>query len=59
MSDWYEEGYDELIDDISDETKVSKDNVKLVYSYLVNVGIIDYDIEKEVIFDLYGKGEEE
>jgi hypothetical protein len=59
MSDWYEEGYDQLIEDIVKETKVSKDHVKLVYSYLVNVGIIDYDIEKEVIFGLYGEEEEE
>lgn len=59
MSDWYEEGKDQLIKDTSEETGLTEDQVKSVYSYLESIGIIDYDIEKDVIREMYDDEEEE
>lgn len=53
MADWFELGYDRLIEDLVEKTDVSEEDVKTVYSWLVNIGLIDYDIEKEIIYEKY------
>ena len=54
MSDWYTNGKNQLLNDLVHDTGVEDLQVRLVYSHLFELGIIDYDIEKEVIWELYG-----
>lgn len=53
MSDWFDRGVHQLHWDCSVETEVPVEDVKKIYSYLAEVGLIDYDVEKEVVWDLY------
>lgn len=53
MADWYEKGMNILLDDIHEATEVDKDTVSIIYSHLVNIGLIDYDVEKEYILENY------
>lgn len=50
---WFDIGYDRLIEDTSTVTSLSIEDVKEVYGYLQSIGLIDYDVEKEIIFDTY------
>ena len=59
MTDWYTKGRAELIEEIVEECGVSEDQANSVYSFLSEIGIVDYDIEKDVIFDRYCSDEEE
>jgi hypothetical protein len=52
-TDWYEKAYNQFLDDIAFETAVHVTNVQSVYSYLVNVGLIDYDMEKDFLYEEY------
>lgn len=53
-TDWYESGLAELQLDISKTGKISLESAKKVYSFLSDIGIIDYDIEKDAILARYG-----
>ena len=53
MSNWFDESYEKLIADIAEIAEISVEAVKEVYSHLSNIGLIDYDVEKEVFWDLY------
>lgn len=55
--DWYDKAYKELIEDIQYSTGLTADAIMRVYSYLSNVGLIDYDIEKEFLYNTYVEGE--
>jgi signal recognition particle GTPase len=59
MSDWFTESYEKLIKEIADSGDIDEDDVRHVYSYLSNIGLIDYDVEKEIYWDLYGPVEED
>ncbi len=60
MSDWFSEGIESLKLDIAVNTGVDQESVDAVYSFLINIGMIDYDTEKEVVWNRYtGKGEED
>lgn len=53
MDDWYNAGYNQLQLDCAEETGVDVSAVGNVYSWLVEIGLIDYDTEKEIIFERY------
>ena len=59
MSDWYEQGIDEIQNLVAEATELPLETVQLVYAYLVDIGVIDYDIEKDVIREMYDGVEEE
>lgn len=53
FGDWYKEGQERFIEDIARLTGVDPIHVREVYSYLIAVDFIDYDFEKEYLWDLY------
>lgn len=57
--DWFSRGRDQLIKDIAEESLLSENEVSMVYSFLVNKGLIDYDTEKEYFFENYESEDEE
>lgn len=56
-ADWYNDGLAELKSDCADHTGLTIDQVSAVYAFLSQVGLIDYDIEKEIILERYGEDE--
>jgi hypothetical protein len=55
---WYDESLQKLYYDIVEETEVPIEDVQRVYSFLVNFGLIDYDCEKELLWNEYVSEEE-
>ena len=53
MADWYEKALKEFIFDLAYENELTEHQAKTAYSWLVNKGMIDYDVEKDILFDLY------
>lgn len=53
MSDWFVEGYDKMMDYISEASGLSPGQVSDVYAVMHSLGLIDYDIEKEVISEQF------
>jgi hypothetical protein len=59
---WYEKGYKLLMQDlieIAEDSNNPEETAKNIYAFLSNIGMIDYDIEKEVIFEEYCTEEDE
>lgn len=57
--DWYEEGYDRVMKDAADALGFHQNVVASVYRYFSELGLAgDYDVEKEIIWDLYYADEE-
>lgn len=54
MTDWYDESQNELMFDIAMNAGIDQGVARKVYDYLTEIGIIDYDIEKEMLWELYG-----
>lgn len=55
MADWYDSAYDQMIQDAAKATRVAQEDVLALYSYLSGIGLIDYDIEKEIFHERYGE----
>lgn len=53
MADWYDNGLEKMFAEFVEETDLSLDQAKRAYGFLSNIGIVDYDIEKEVIRERY------
>lgn len=53
MSTWFDEGLEEFMFDLSVDAKVPREEVERVYASLNHYGIIDYDIIKEFIREVY------
>ena len=57
MSDWYELGRKEVIDNIVDimlfAEKSPEKTAELIYRYLLEQGLVDYDTEKDVFYEWY------
>lgn len=51
--DWYSTALDEFMLDLWTFTDADPETAKRVYSYLVNEGLIDYDVEKDYLYDNY------
>lgn len=59
MSDWYDKAYEEFMYDGPLFSEVSPEDFKKVYSFLSNEGLIDYDTEKDYLYDKYTEDEED
>ena len=51
-SDWYDDGYNFVISTIAEELGISEDIVKKVYSAISDYNLIDYDVEKEIFWEI-------
>lgn len=58
MADWYDKALEEFQIDGYLASEVSHTDFQRVYSYLSDCGLIDYDIEKEYLYDNYVEDEE-
>ena len=56
---WFDNGYEALIQEAHERLKISKNDIKQVYSFLQDIGLIDYDIEKEIFFERHYDDEED
>ncbi len=59
MADWYDNAKKEFMLDLWTFNDVDPDAAQRVYSYLVNEGLIEYDVEKEFLYDNYVDGVED
>lgn len=60
MSDeWFETGLHQLMLDASEDSGLAYNEVLKVYGFLSDVGLIDYDVEKEIIWERYYGDEDE
>lgn len=50
MSDWYDKAEEEFLEVVSDQTQVDPHDVRLVFNYLYNEGVIDYNVMKEFLY---------
>jgi hypothetical protein len=53
-TDWYTQALNDMIEDGADETGLTRDQFNDAYTFLFNLGLIDYDIEKEILAETYG-----
>jgi len=53
VNDWYSDGKDRLMKEISSDLGHPQNVIANVYSWLINTGFIDHDIEKEAIYARY------
>lgn len=51
--DWLDTGYDQMMQYISEVSGLSEGQVRDVYAVIYNLGLIDYDVEKEVVFEQF------
>jgi len=58
MADWYDNGLVELRKEACEAAEITEEQFIAVYGFLSEIGLIDYDIEKEILFERYG-GEDE
>lgn len=58
-NDWFDNALEELYVQASRDTNLGYDEVVRVYSYLSDLGFIDYDTEKEILWDLFVESDEE
>lgn len=60
MSDWFDPGYEKMLNYISEASGLSLGQVKDVYAVMHGIGLIDYDVEKEVVFEQFSdEGQED
>jgi len=52
---WFEAGREAMLEIVRDQSGADTDTIDAVYSALYNLGLIDYDVEKEVFWDLSGE----
>ena len=53
MADWYDVGMSKLQKELMEEAGITERQAIDAYAFLSEVGLIDYDVEKEVISDRY------
>lgn len=58
MSDWYSRARQEFLYDLALFNDVTPEVAQKIYSYLFNEGVVDYDIEKEYLYDNYVEEDE-
>ena len=59
MSDWFDRAYEDYMAALSEELGIELSKVKYLYTRLAEDGLIDYDTEKEVFYEMYGDEEED
>ena len=57
--DWYSISRKEFLFDLWVNTETTPEDAEKIYAYLVNQGLIDYDIEKEYLYDNYVEEEDD
>lgn len=53
MSDWYDRASEMLEADVCKQCGITSEQFTEIYSFLNEIGLIDYDIEKEVLYERY------
>lgn len=53
MSDWFSTAQVAMYTELEAETGVSQEAAKSVYAFLSEIGLIDYDVEKEIFYERY------
>lgn len=53
MADWFDDAMAKMIEDGLEETGLTNEQFNSVYNFLYELGLIDYDIEKEVLSERY------
>lgn len=53
MADWFDEAQKCLEEEAIAEAGVTAEQFNAVYGFLSEIGLIDYDVEKEVLYDRY------
>lgn len=53
MEDWYDKAKEEFLFDLAAFNDAPADVTKRVYQYLIDIGVVDYDIEKEYLYSEY------
>lgn len=56
--DWYNKALEEFMTDAVIDTGVKRYDIEAVYNYLCNIGLVDYDIEKEFLYNTYVEDDE-
>lgn len=51
--DWYEEAREEFMQDLHLFNSTTRETAEKIYNFLVAEGLIDYDVEKEYLWDNY------
>jgi len=59
MKDWYETALKELMFDLYIAAEVTPEQAQRVYTALSKMGLIDYDLEKEYLYDAYVEDNED
>lgn len=60
--DWYEQGVQSLLDGITNiivDHEDSPSAAEAIYGYLQSIGLIDYDIEKDIFYEWFGGEDDE
>ena len=57
MADWYDKAQDSLVEEAVATTGLTEAQFNEAYSFLNEIGLIDYDIEKEVLYERYADEE--
>lgn len=52
-TDWYDDALEQLKEDAVEETGLTREQFDNAYSFLFNFGLIDYDVEKDLLYDTY------
>lgn len=53
MADWYDKAQKELVEEAVASTSLTEEQFIEAYSFLNEIGLIDYDVEKEVLYERY------
>jgi hypothetical protein len=53
ISDWYTGALEQLKDDGAEESGLTREQFDAAYAFLFNFGVIDYDIEKDMLYETY------
>lgn len=53
MADWYDTALKEFKQDLWTFNEVAPEAADKIYNYLCEIGLIDYDTEKEYLWDNY------
>lgn len=59
MSDWYDEGMDKIRVELAEAAGITIEQAVTAYGFLSEAGLIDYDVEKEVIFERYNETDDD
>lgn len=55
MSDWYDEGVNKIRIELAEAAGITAEQANKAYGFLNEVGLIDYDIEKDVLYERYNE----